>query len=136
MTNDRNKEKGGGGGAASKTAIGSDLGIEFSRADFDMINEIHSFESQIFKLLVHSLCPAIYGHEVVKAGLLLALFGGECLKVKLRGSVSLRLCLLGRSKCISAKSTVSVRCDAHVRGSKMTLGSMIKIWNVFLCYNL
>ena len=77
MTNDRNKEK-GGGGAASKTAIGSDLGIEFSRADYDMINEIHSFESQIFKLLVHSLCPAIYGHEVVKAGLLLALFGGEC----------------------------------------------------------
>ena len=49
MTNDRNKEKGGGGGgggAASKTAIGSDLGIEFSRADYDMINEIHSFESQ------------------------------------------------------------------------------------------
>ena len=27
--------------------------------------------------LVHSLCPTIYGHELVKAGLLLALFGGS-----------------------------------------------------------
>lgn len=25
---------------------------------------------------MHALCPAIYGHEVVKAGLLLALAGG------------------------------------------------------------
>ena len=31
----------------------------------------------VFHLLVHSLCPSIYGHEVVKAGWLLALFGGN-----------------------------------------------------------
>lgn len=31
----------------------------------------------LFKLLVQSLCPTIFGHEVVKAGLLLALFGGS-----------------------------------------------------------
>jgi DNA replicative helicase MCM subunit Mcm2 (Cdc46/Mcm family) len=30
-----------------------------------------------FPLLVHSLCPTIYGHELVKAGLLLGLFGGS-----------------------------------------------------------
>ena len=29
-----------------------------------------------FRLLVHSLCPSIYGHELVKAALLMALFGG------------------------------------------------------------
>ncbi len=29
-----------------------------------------------FDLLVASLCPAIFGHELVKAGLLLTLFGG------------------------------------------------------------
>jgi len=28
------------------------------------------------RLLVHSLCPSIYGHELVKAALLMALFGG------------------------------------------------------------
>lgn len=30
----------------------------------------------MFRQLVHALCPTIYGHEVVKAGLLLALMGG------------------------------------------------------------
>lgn len=32
--------------------------------------------SRCFDLLVASLCPAIFGHELVKAGLLLTLFGG------------------------------------------------------------
>lgn len=40
-----------------------------------LLQKIHS-EPHIFKLLVHSLCPNIYGHEIVKAGLLLALLGG------------------------------------------------------------
>lgn len=31
----------------------------------------------VFALLVASLCPTIYGHELVKAGLLLSLFGGS-----------------------------------------------------------
>lgn len=30
-----------------------------------------------FALLVHSLCPTIFGHELVKAGLLLTLLGGS-----------------------------------------------------------
>jgi DNA helicase MCM8 len=50
--------------------------MEFNTADFAVIQEIWSFESLIFKLLVHSVCPTIYGHEMVKAGLLLGLFGG------------------------------------------------------------
>jgi DNA helicase MCM8 len=32
----------------------------------------------VFRQLVHALCPCIYGHELVKAGLLLALLGGVC----------------------------------------------------------
>lgn len=32
--------------------------------------------SRCFDLLVASLCPAIFGHELVKAGLLLTIFGG------------------------------------------------------------
>ena len=31
--------------------------------------------TKIFKLLIHSLCPSIYGHDLVKAGLHLGLFG-------------------------------------------------------------
>lgn len=53
------------------TPSGPDLG----RLDYYAIEAIHD-KPDLFRLLVNSLCPAIYGHEVVKAGLLLALFGG------------------------------------------------------------
>jgi DNA helicase MCM8 len=66
------KCNGGNNGRAS----GSTLGIEFSPADYMLVQEIHAIGPLIFKLLVHSLCPSIYGHELVKAGLLLCLFGG------------------------------------------------------------
>lgn len=51
------------------------IGVEFNINDYYAIQEIHS-QHDLFRLLVNSLCPAIYGHEMVKAGLLLALFGG------------------------------------------------------------
>ncbi|XP_004634339.1 DNA helicase MCM8 isoform X2 [Octodon degus] len=50
--------------------------IEFSLKDFYAIQEIQA-EENLFKLIVNSLCPVIFGHELVKAGLALALFGGS-----------------------------------------------------------
>jgi len=44
---------------------------------FQAINEIHDQGEKLFKLLIASLCPSIYGHEIVKAGLILGLFGGK-----------------------------------------------------------
>lgn len=49
--------------------------IEFTEKDMEAIRAI-SNEPSTFRLLVHSLCPRIYGHEMAKAGLLLCLFGG------------------------------------------------------------
>lgn len=40
------------------------------------MQEIHEQED-LLRVLVHSLCPSIYGHEVVKAALLLTIFGGN-----------------------------------------------------------
>lgn len=37
---------------------------------------VQEYRGQQLKQLVHALCPAIYGHELVKAGVVLALFGG------------------------------------------------------------
>ncbi|VDP54464.1 unnamed protein product [Soboliphyme baturini] len=34
-------------------------------------------DGNVFVRMVRSLCPGIYGHHMVKAGLLLALFGGS-----------------------------------------------------------
>jgi len=48
----------------------------FTKRDLEAIKEIAT-DPDAFRLLVHALCPAIYGHEMVKAGLLLSLLGGS-----------------------------------------------------------
>ncbi|KAF9162887.1 DNA replication licensing factor mcm8 [Actinomortierella ambigua] len=50
--------------------------IQLTRKDLYAIEDIHT-EPQLFKLIVNSFCPTIYGHELVKAGILFALFGGR-----------------------------------------------------------
>ncbi|XP_043234819.1 DNA helicase MCM8-like [Amphibalanus amphitrite] len=50
-------------------------GIQFTKKDYYAITEVHD-RPDTLRLLVQSLCPAIYGHHMVKAGLLLGLFGG------------------------------------------------------------
>ncbi|CAF4793633.1 unnamed protein product [Pieris macdunnoughi] len=49
--------------------------LSFTLKDYYAIQEIHATED-VFRLLVHSLCPTIFGQEAVKAGLILGLFGG------------------------------------------------------------
>ncbi|XP_009862688.1 PREDICTED: DNA helicase MCM8, partial [Apaloderma vittatum] len=68
--------------------------MEFSLKDLYAVQEIQA-EENLFRLIVNSLCPAIYGHEVVKAGLVLALFGG-C------------------QKFVDDKNRIPVRGDPHV----------------------
>ncbi|NWY97539.1 MCM8 helicase, partial [Loxia curvirostra] len=68
--------------------------MEFSLKDLYGIQEIQA-EENLFRLIVNSLCPAIYGHEIVKAGLALALFGG-C------------------QKFVDDKNRIPVRGDPHV----------------------
>ncbi|XP_072246673.1 DNA helicase MCM8 [Leuresthes tenuis] len=51
-------------------------GEEFSLKELYAIQEIQS-QPDLLRLIVHSLCPAIYGHLLVKAALALALFGGR-----------------------------------------------------------
>lgn len=46
----------------------------FTEAEMEAIQQL-SQETDVFSLFVHSLCPKIFGHEMVKAGLILALFG-------------------------------------------------------------
>ncbi|XP_063774666.1 DNA helicase MCM8 isoform X2 [Pseudophryne corroboree] len=68
--------------------------MDFSLKDLYAIQEIQAQEN-LFKLIVNSLCPTIYGHEVVKAGLSLALFGG-C------------------QKFVDDKNRIPVRGDPHI----------------------
>ncbi|KAH6595120.1 hypothetical protein BASA50_006106 [Batrachochytrium salamandrivorans] len=50
--------------------------LHFSHKELMGIRHIHE-QPDLFKLLVHSLCPSIFGHDIVKAGLLLVLFGAR-----------------------------------------------------------
>ncbi|KAK9759857.1 hypothetical protein K7432_016682 [Basidiobolus ranarum] len=98
-------------------------GIQFSRKDLQFIHDLFQ-ENNLFKLLVNSLCPAIFGHELVKAGLLLALFGGRR-RSDVKNQVSIRgdphvLVVgdpgLGKSQMLSAVVQVAPR-GVYVCGS-------------------
>lgn len=69
---------------------------------------LQEFEGEQFRHLVHALCPGIFGHELVKAGLVLALFGGVqtgggCNGVASRGDIHVLICGdpgLGKSRLL------------------------------------
>ncbi|KAJ2225115.1 hypothetical protein IWW45_007952 [Coemansia sp. RSA 485] len=69
-------------------------GISFSTKDYQFINKVHQ-EPMLFRLLVHSFCPGIFGHEMVKAGIMLALFGA-------------------RKRQSADRSSMAIRSDSHV----------------------
>ena len=46
-----------------------------------MINKL-SKRKDLFSLLVKSLCPSIFGNELIKAGMIMSLFGGTDLRLK------------------------------------------------------
>ncbi|XP_067900466.1 DNA helicase MCM8 isoform X1 [Heterodontus francisci] len=79
---------------SSEEVSGDTTSMEFTLKELYAIQEIQA-EENLLKLFVNSLCPAIYGHELVKAGLALALFGG-C------------------QKYVDDKNRIPIRGDPHV----------------------
>ncbi|XP_034538356.1 DNA helicase MCM8, partial [Notolabrus celidotus] len=72
-TKGQKSKSGQGSGGSLEDRSG---GEEFSLKELYAIQEIQS-QPDLLRLIVHSLCPAIYGHMLVKAGLALVLFGGR-----------------------------------------------------------
>ncbi|XP_015800528.3 DNA helicase MCM8 [Nothobranchius furzeri] len=65
------------GGETSRGSLeGCPGGEEFSLKELYAVQEIQS-QPDLLRLIVHSLCPAIYGHLLVKAALALVLLGGR-----------------------------------------------------------
>ena len=52
-----------------------------------MIHQI-SERKDLFALLVKSICPSIFGNEIVKVGMIMSLFGGTDHRLKLKGDFS------------------------------------------------
>ncbi|KYM79352.1 DNA replication licensing factor MCM8 [Atta colombica] len=76
----------------------------------------------LFALLVHSLCPNIYGHEIVKAGLILSLFGGNAKCTQLRDDIHILLVGdpgLGKSQMLQACARISTK-GVYICGNSST----------------
>nr|XP_033794155.1 DNA helicase MCM8 isoform X1 [Geotrypetes seraphini] len=119
------KGKDSDGGANKGTTL------EYSLKDLYAIQEIQA-EENVFKLIVNSLCPTIYGHELIKAGLTLALFGG-CQKyvddknrIPIRGDPHILMVGdpgLGKSQMLQAVCNVAPR-GVYVCGNTTTTSGL------------
>ncbi|XP_055462059.1 DNA helicase MCM8 isoform X1 [Psammomys obesus] len=101
--------------------------MEFSLKDLYAIQEIQA-EENLLKLIVNSLCPVIFGHELVKAGLTLALFGGsqkyadDKNRIPIRGDPHILIVGdpgLGKSQMLQAACNVAPR-GVYVCGNTTT----------------
>ncbi|CAN4117008.1 unnamed protein product [Withania somnifera] len=91
----------------------------FSPKDLEFIvkfSEEHG--SDVYRQILQSVCPSIYGHELVKAGITLALFGGvqkhsmDQNKVPVRGDIHIIIVGdpgLGKSQLLQAAASISPR---------------------------
>ncbi|GLG92695.1 DNA replication licensing factor REC [Gryllus bimaculatus] len=105
----------------SLSSRNSAMGVKLDGKDFCAIKEIRS-QPSLFRLLVHSLCPTIYGHELVKAGLLLTLFGGSQKHADSRCDPHILVVGdpgLGKSQMLQACSSVAPR-GVYVCGNTST----------------
>eukprot|EP00026_Physarum_polycephalum_P003849 Phypoly_transcript_03865.p1 GENE.Phypoly_transcript_03865~~Phypoly_transcript_03865.p1 ORF type:complete len:758 (+),score=108.96 Phypoly_transcript_03865:32-2275(+) len=109
--------------------------MDFTVKELYMIQDIAATKN-IFRLIVNSVCPSIYGHEVVKAGLTLALFGGTQKHAGERNKLPIRneshvLVVgdpgLGKSQMLMAINNISPR-GVYVCGShSTTTGLTVKL---------
>ncbi|KAF3442091.1 hypothetical protein FNV43_RR16007 [Rhamnella rubrinervis] len=103
--------------------------FSFSSRDLEFIVKFsEEYGSDTFRQLLHSICPSIYGHELVKAGITLALFGGvrkhsnDNNKVPVRGDIHVIIVGdpgLGKSQLLQAAAAVSPR-GIYVCGNATT----------------
>ncbi|CAI6342749.1 unnamed protein product [Macrosiphum euphorbiae] len=86
--------------------------FQFTMRDYYCIQKLHS-KPYLFELMVNSLCPGIYGHEMVKAGMLLSLFGGStCNLNQTRGDIHILVIGdpgLGKSQMLQSVCNISPR---------------------------
>ncbi|XP_072163403.1 DNA helicase MCM8-like [Diadema setosum] len=120
----KTSEEGGSAGT-------SGAAVDFTIKELYAIQEIQSQEN-LFRLIVGSLCPTIYGHELVKAGLILGLFGGthkytnDKNRIPVRGDPHILVVGdpgLGKSQMLQAASNVAPR-GVYVCGNTTTTSGL------------
>lgn len=110
-------------------AFGSFSFETFTDKDLKFIIEYsNEHGADVFRQILQSFCPSIYGHELVKAGITLALFGAvqkhsmDQNKVPIRGDIHVVIVGdpgLGKSQLLQAAASVSPR-GIYVCGNTTT----------------
>ncbi|KAF0923851.1 hypothetical protein E2562_007710 [Oryza meyeriana var. granulata] len=109
---------------------GGSFGFQaFTEKDLEYISKFkEEHGADVFRQILQSFCPSIYGHELVKAGITLALFGGvqkhsiDQNKVPVRGDIHVVVIGdpgLGKSQLLQAAAAVSPR-GIYVCGNTTT----------------
>jgi len=104
--------------------------VSFTNLDLEMVRKVYHSPSP-FELIVSSICPTIFGHELIKFGLALILFGGDGTdstdeSVSVRGDMH---CLmvgdpgLGKSQLLKAVSSIAPR-SVYVCGNTATASGL------------
>ncbi|XP_010464617.1 PREDICTED: probable DNA helicase MCM8 [Camelina sativa] len=116
---------------SSSSTQSADVGdlYSFSQRDLEFIVKFkEEYGSDTFRRILHSVCPSIYGHEIVKAGITLSLFGGvrkhsmNRNKVPVRGDIHVIIVGdpgLGKSQLLQAAAAISPR-GIYVCGNATT----------------
>jgi DNA helicase MCM8 len=125
----------------SRTISGGDSKISEMADDLNMLSMTEMYgvlqvanHPTPFALIVASICPTIYGHELVKAGLALSLFGGSRHYDELSEDVSLRSDVhvlivgdpgLGKSQMLTSVSKLAPRsvfvCGSYSSAAGLTV---------------
>ncbi|CAK9805968.1 DNA helicase MCM8 [Anthophora plagiata] len=98
---------------------------EMSVKDYLAIKEIYDTQN-IFPLLVQSLCPSIYGHEIIKAGLMLSFFGGNSEQLESRENIHILIVGdpgLGKSQLLQVCAQIAVK-GVYVCGNSSTTSGL------------
>lgn len=124
----------------TKTDGATGVAMELEINDLYAIQEVQA-RPQLFKLLVNSLCPAVYGHELVKSALILALFGGtqkfgnDKNHIPVRGDPHILIVGdpgLGKSQMLQAVSYVAPRA-VYVCGNTTTTSGNASSLYIYIC---
>lgn len=133
VTNTRSQRSEDGESEGDLRMASSSHQLSFTSQDYEAIaNFIEGAGSDAFRQILHSICPSIFGHELVKAGIALALFGGvqkhvmDKNKVPVRGTIHLIIVGdpgLGKSQLLQAASSVAPR-GLYVCGNTTTTAGL------------
>eukprot|EP01064_Diplonema_japonicum_P000101 TRINITY_DN10065_c2_g1_i1.p1 TRINITY_DN10065_c2_g1~~TRINITY_DN10065_c2_g1_i1.p1 ORF type:complete len:791 (+),score=130.28 TRINITY_DN10065_c2_g1_i1:49-2373(+) len=130
-----NIEKYGQGGQGSGTTSNNQSNPVASAKDSHVITAANiagikeiSTREDTFALLVHSLCPSILGHELVKAGMILTLLGGTLRDPESGQRGNTHLLVVGdpgagKSQMLKAVSHVAPR-GVHVSGNSASASGL------------